>query len=105
MTAPKTSASTSDTNAVSVGSSALFAPCPFCGGYNIRVWKMTPLGVTFLVAQCKGKDCKVEMSQGMDLKIQPEEFWRSRLTERWNRRANAEVSHGDGSATPTTRKS
>lgn len=67
---------------------ALFAGCPFCGSENIRVKKMTPLGVAFLVAQCRGRDCKVEMSQGMDLEAKPESHWQSRLAERWNRRAN-----------------
>lgn len=83
--------------------SDLFARCPFCGGDNIRIWKMTPLGVTFLVAQCKDKDCKVEMSQGMDLKTHPEEFWRGRLAERWNRRANvSDQRPGDRDATKNT---
>lgn len=76
--------------------SVLFARCPFCGCDNIRVWRMTPLGVTFLVAQCKGKDCKVEMSQGMDLKAKPESHWRSRLAERWNRRANDHAQRTGG---------
>lgn len=78
------------------------AGCPFCGSENIRVKKMTPLGVAFLVAQCRGRDCKVEMSQGMDLEAKPESHWQSRLAERWNRRANAEslptLGHDQGNA-------
>lgn len=88
--------STQGSNAIGVASGDLFASCPFCGCDNIRIYKMTPLSVAFIVAQCMGKDCKVEMSQGMDLKTQPEEFWRRRLAERWNRRANDKAQ-----ATPT----